>query len=57
MITVRLIKELNKGEWYISYTALAPCGCRLNRYKLKLFKKTEPTQKQIENAINNKRES
>lgn len=52
--TLRLVKELNKGEWYISYTILSPlCKCRIVRRKLKMWQKKEPTLKQIQNAIIN----
>ena len=50
-LEIRLVRELNKGQWYISYTALAPCRCRLYRDKLTIYKKTKPTTKQIQDAI------
>jgi len=57
MVKVRQINKLQEGEWLVSYVTLASCGCRYERFSIKVKTKKEPTQKQIENAINNKRES
>jgi len=52
-LTIRQVLPLNKGEWYISYTHLAQCKCRIQRDKLKMYQTKKPTNKQITNAINN----
>jgi len=54
-IDVRQKIQLNKGEWYISYTALAKCGCRIERFKIKMYQTKQPTDKQIENAVRDQR--
>lgn len=55
MIDVRQIHDLKNGEWFVSYVTLAKCGCRFERFTIKIKQKKEPTQKQIENAVGNKR--
>lgn len=54
---VRQKIKLQEGEWLVSYVTLASCGCRWERFSIKVKSKTEPTLKKIENAVNNKRES
>ena len=52
---VRQKIKLQEGEWLVSYVTLASCGCRWERFSIKLKSKKEPTDKQIQNAVNNKR--
>lgn len=50
---VRQKIKLQDGEWLVSYVTLAPCGCRYERYSIKIKSIKEPSTKKIENAINN----
>jgi hypothetical protein len=52
-LEIRQVLPLVVGEWYISYTTLAPCGCRLERHKLIIKQKSKPSDKTIHNAIKN----
>lgn len=56
-VTIRQVIKLNEGEWYVSYTTLSPCKCRIVRDKVKIYQISKPADKTIYNAIRNKRET